>query len=204
VPTTKSKPKGVAEKTAGGIDPALLKAMADPVRCFALTLLNERVASPKEIANELNIEVGAAAYHVKVLRKLDCIELVDTKQRRGATEHYYRATKRAFFNDEEWAAIPLSVRGKIVTDQHLRTNQLLKASVESGTFEERGNRNHSLFELNVDEQGWNDVMAELEAVVGRLVEIQGESAERRIHSDEPSIPTAVSLIGFEKAPAKDS
>jgi predicted transcriptional regulator len=43
------------------------------------------------IAAELGLDLRGVAYHVRVLKKLGCIELVGTQPRRGAVEHVYRA-----------------------------------------------------------------------------------------------------------------
>jgi DNA-binding CsgD family transcriptional regulator len=72
------------------IDQRLAKALSSPLRARALTLIGEGIASPKAIADELGLDVRGVAYHVRVLRKLGCIELAETKQRRGAIEHIYR------------------------------------------------------------------------------------------------------------------
>jgi DNA-binding transcriptional ArsR family regulator len=72
------------------IDQRLAKAMSSPLRARALTLIAEGIASPKAISVELDLDVRGVAYHVRVLRKLGCIELVETQQRRGAIEHIYR------------------------------------------------------------------------------------------------------------------
>lgn len=72
------------------IDQRLAKALSSPLRARALGLIAEGVASPKAIAVELGLDVRGVAYHVRVLRKLGCIELVETQQRRGAIEHIYR------------------------------------------------------------------------------------------------------------------
>ena len=61
------------------------------MRAQALRLFSERDMSPKEIASELDLDVRGVAYHVRVLKKLGCIELVETRPRRGAVEHVYRA-----------------------------------------------------------------------------------------------------------------
>lgn len=72
------------------IDPRLAKALSNSVRARALDLLAKGPKSPKEIAAELGLDVRGLAYHVRVLRKLGCIELVETRPRRGAVEHVYR------------------------------------------------------------------------------------------------------------------
>lgn len=73
------------------LDPRLAKALANEVRARALDLIAEGTKSPKVIADELDLDLRGVAYHVRVLKKLGCIELVETQPRRGAVEHVYRA-----------------------------------------------------------------------------------------------------------------
>jgi len=73
------------------LDPRLAKALSNDVRARALELLAEKEGSPKLIAGELELDLRCVAYHVRVLKKLGCIELVETLPRRGAVEHVYRA-----------------------------------------------------------------------------------------------------------------
>jgi DNA-binding transcriptional ArsR family regulator len=188
-------------KTDTGIDMDIVKALAHPARFHALDILNKRVASPKELAAEVGIEVGLMSYHVKQLRDKGFVELVDTVPRRGAVEHFYRASKRAMFSDAEWPRVPANIRGSIVGEQIERTGALLGAALDSGSFEARPTRHHSLCESLIDEQGWKDSMEALKTALERLIEIEGESAERRLASEEPGIPMAVLLAGFEKADA---
>lgn len=181
------------------INQDILKALAHPSRAHALHILNQRVASPKELAHEVGTSVGKMAYHVRELHKAGYIELVSTAPRRGATEHFYRAIKRAVFSDEEWAQVPEPARAGIVEKQLKATGDLLTAALETGSFERRANRHHSLYEALVDEQGWDESMGVLEEAMKKLDEIQAISAERRLQTDEAGIPMAVSLIGFEVA-----
>ena len=77
------------------IDPRLAKALSIPLRANALALIGEGVNSPKLIAAKLDLDLRTVAYHVRVLRNLGCVELVETHPRRGATEHVYRLTELA-------------------------------------------------------------------------------------------------------------
>jgi len=77
------------------IDQQLAKALSSELRAQALSLISEGIASPKLIAAELDLDLRSVAYHVRVLRRLGCIELVDTEKRRGAVEHIYKVTERA-------------------------------------------------------------------------------------------------------------
>ncbi len=83
----------MAEQRPAAIDQQrLAKAYVHPLRARALSLIAEGVASPKQIAEKLGLDVSKVAYHVRVLRELGCIELAETRQRRGAVEHLYRVT----------------------------------------------------------------------------------------------------------------
>jgi DNA-binding transcriptional ArsR family regulator len=81
------------------IDHRLAKALSNPLRAQALVLISKGVASPKAIADALELDVRTVAYHVRVLRKLGCIELVETPLRRGAVEHVYRVAEWALEKD---------------------------------------------------------------------------------------------------------
>jgi DNA-binding CsgD family transcriptional regulator len=83
------------------IDQRLAKALSSPLRARALALIAEGTASPKAIADELDLDVRGVAYHVRVLRKLGCIELAETHQRRGAIEHIYRVVDRALEKEKD-------------------------------------------------------------------------------------------------------
>ncbi len=74
-------------------DPRLLKALAHPLRARVLPLFTEEAVSPIQVARQLDADVRDIAYHVRVLRRLGYIELVETRRRRGALEHFYRAAE---------------------------------------------------------------------------------------------------------------
>lgn len=186
-----------------GNDQALIKILANPIRVHALHILNQREASPKELADALDFELSGMSYHVKELRKAGYVELVamvNGSGRRGGTEHRYIGIKEARFSDEEWDRVPFQMRGQIVAMELAATGQLIAESMESGNFERRSNRHHSLFESVVDEQGWTDAMATLAEAMHRIKEIEGESAER-LHAagdGADTVPMAVSMLGFER------
>ena len=76
----------MAPKTIEGnlVDHRLIRALGHPIRVRALTILNERVASPNELARQLGAHLGSVSYHVRILLELGAIELVKTEPRRGA------------------------------------------------------------------------------------------------------------------------
>src|SRR5436190_15933750 len=91
-------------------DPRLVKALAHPLRVQILTTLEDRVASPSDLAAELDAPLGNVSYHVRTLADLGLVKLVRRRTRRGAVEHYYEARGRAQVTDRAWAQVPNVVR----------------------------------------------------------------------------------------------
>ena len=146
-------------KKKDGVEQIVAKAFAHPLRVQILIILNERVASPNLLAQELDQSLNLVAYHVRVLEKYDCIELVDTKQRRGATEHFYRATRRQFLSDAEWARMPQSLRPGLSGAMLKSMFDDIEEAVKSGTFDEKEDRHLSRTPMVVDKEGWSQVNA---------------------------------------------
>jgi DNA-binding transcriptional ArsR family regulator len=69
----------------------MVKALTHPMRVQILALLEERTATPAELAVELGAPLGNVSYHVRQLSGLGLIKLVKRTPRRGAVEHHYRA-----------------------------------------------------------------------------------------------------------------
>jgi DNA-binding transcriptional regulator GbsR (MarR family) len=176
----------------------LVQALRHPFRVHALHVLNKQIASAKELSQEVGCDVSLMSYHVRELEKLDFVEIVREEKRRGAVEHFFRGTGRAIFYAEEWVLVPEPIRAAVVGMELRITGKLLSESLSSETFEKRPDRHHSLQQALVDEQGWADAMSALETCMGRIIEVEQESAERRLKTHEKGIPLAVSLIGFER------
>src|SRR3954447_17129680 len=95
------------------VDENLAKALSHPLRPRILQRLDEEaVASPNQLAEALAEPLGNVSYHVRILRELGLVELVRTEPRRGALEHFYRATARPWLDDEQWAALPPGFRAR--------------------------------------------------------------------------------------------
>ena len=186
-------------KKKDGVEQIVAKAFAHPLRVEILIILNERVASPNLLAQELGQSLNLVAYHVRVLEKYDCIELVDTKQRRGATEHFYRATRRQFLTDAEWARMPESLRPGLSGAMLKSVFEDLDEAMKTGTLDEIDDRHLSRTPMVVDQQGWSDVAGLLSDTLERLLEIQAEASERLANSDEVGINSRVHMMHF-KAP----
>jgi DNA-binding transcriptional ArsR family regulator len=119
---SKSKPKSPRRKRSAAkqreaasqeIATTIAKALSHPLRVRLLTVLNDRMASPNELRKELNEGLSQVSYHVKVLKDFKMIDMVKTEPRRGAVEHYYRATTKVYIPSWVAALWPKSVRGSL-------------------------------------------------------------------------------------------
>ena len=201
-PTTEGSPLPKTKKK-DGVEQIVAKAFAHPLRVQILIILNERVASPNLLAQELNQSLNLVAYHVRVLEKYDCIELVDTKQRRGATEHFYRATRRQFLSDSEWARMPESLRPGLSGAMLKSVFDDIEEAMTQGTLDEIEDRHLSRTPMVVDKQGWADISTLLKSTLDRLLEVQTESSERIAAGEGEGILSKVHLLHF-KSPAPDA
>src|SRR5215210_2513885 len=130
----------MARTTLDLVDPRIAKALSHPMRARILAILNERTASPNEISEIIDERLPNVSYHVRALLDLGTIELVDTAQRRGAIEHYYRALVRPFFSDRDWKKLPQSGR-QAVSDVALQMIWAdVSEAIKGGTFEARADR----------------------------------------------------------------
>jgi DNA-binding transcriptional ArsR family regulator len=196
MPKTKKKQEGVEQVVA--------KAFAHPLRVQILIILNEKVASPNMLAQQLDQSLNLVAYHVRVLEKYDCIELVDTKQRRGATEHFYRATRRQLLTDDQWAQMPTSLRPGLAAAVLKTIFQDIEAASKAGTLEEVDDLHISRTPMVLDAKGWSDVTDLLNESLDRLIEIQAESTNRLGEGKEEGTQSRVHLLHFKTPKASGS
>lgn len=197
---SKGKASGRAKGKAnrrGSVDQRLVKALAHELRVEILTILNERIASPNELAKELEEGLSQVSYHVKVLRDYECIELVKTEPRRGAVEHYYRATSRPFVSNRNWQEIPATVRAGLSAElMELIQGDVVRA-LEAGTFEARKDVHLTRTLMLLDERGWRDLMGALSKTLDTVSKIQNESSARLQKAGEEGFSASVSMLGFE-------
>ena len=180
----------------GLIDARLAKALAHPLRVRLLAALDKGVASPNQLAEQVQQPLQNVSYHVRVLLSLGCIELVRTAQRRGAIEHFYRAVARPFFTDADWEQLPTSAR-QTVSDAVL---QLVwgdaARALRTGIFDSRHDRQLMCMPLKLDEAGWEQLGALVAQLGERALDIQAESAERREQGGQERFWTRLVLMNF--------
>lgn len=185
------------KKKETGVDQRLVKALAHPLRVEILTILNERMASPNELSKELEEGLSQVSYHVKVLKDFECIEMVKTEPRRGAVEHYYRATERSFIPDSEWKSLPDSIKPGVTWSAFKMIIEDVVGAIKGGSFNARDDVHMSCTPGVVDEQGWNESVDLVNETLERVMGIHAASAKRLAKSGEEGIPATAVLMNFE-------
>jgi DNA-binding transcriptional ArsR family regulator len=156
----------------------MAKAMAHPLRGKILThLSNHGTASPADLSRVLDEPIGNVSYHVRMLLDLDCVELVDTRQRRGAVEHFYRATRRAILDDAAWAKLPPAARKGFAVQWFREAFADVSTAIDGGRLEGAAEDVQLNFtKLELDEDGWRELHDLLDDVVKRAMDLQARAA----------------------------
>jgi DNA-binding transcriptional ArsR family regulator len=182
-------------------DPRLVKALAHPLRVQILRVLQGRVASPSELAEELDARLGNVSYHMRVLERLEVVELVKTKPRRGAVEHYFRARGTLRITDKAWAQVPKIVKDAMVAATLEQTTRYIHTAASIGGFEDPY-AHLSRHALVLDKQGFTDLAGLMREMIDRAREIEAASTKRATKDDhaQAEINTGLVMMLFEAPP----
>lgn len=181
------------------IDQRLVRALAHPLRVQILEILTERIASPNLLSEELDAGLTHVAYHTRALDKCGCLELVDTAQKRGATEHFYKALPYSFVGNMEWRKVPRTLRSAVTVATLQTFVDKVSAALEAGTMDDRDDTIFTWFPLLLDDQGWDEVNACMKEAINQILRIQARSKRRlsRRGGLKKAISAIVGVAQFE-------
>jgi DNA-binding transcriptional ArsR family regulator len=183
-------------------DPNLAKALSHPLRQRILERLSVGgEASPTQLARLLDARLPNVAYHVRVLLELDCVELVRTRQVRGALEHYYRAIAHPWLDAEQWAQLPASFRRQALARTLREVVFHASDAGVAGGFDHRDAQVRRATAV-LDQQGWQDVAMLLEDMLASVQRIHDDSAVRAAKGEagRPTIEAEIGLLLFRRPP----
>jgi DNA-binding transcriptional ArsR family regulator len=179
-------------------DPRVVKALAHPIRAQILGALEDRVASPNQLAGELGVSLGSVSYHVHRLVDLGFLKLVKRVPRRGAIEHYYTLIMLPRITDAGWGEVPPIVKRAMIGATLEKVTRHVNAAADTGGFDVN-DAHLTRNPVTVDEQGWRTLADELEKLEARIEQIARESVARLDGS--AGVDATVVLMLFESAPA---
>ena len=192
-------------------DPRYVKAMSHPLRVRILAMLDERKASPNQLAGWLGASLGTVAYHVRTLEQLGLIELVDETRVRGAVEHHYRARARPVVSADGWAAAPPIAKQAAVGSTLDVIAEYARQSAASGGFDrEDAQLRRQLIKL--DARGFAALSKAVDKLFEQIGKIEDAAADRIAkdpHADDiveaglgVMLFDAVRLSGAERTDAR--
>jgi DNA-binding transcriptional ArsR family regulator len=189
-------------------DPRLVKALAHPLRVQILAALQDRTASPSDLAEELEAPLGNVSYHVRILAKLDLLKLVRKRQRRGAIEHMYQANSRVRVSDRAWGQVPGIVKEAMVEATLDQVGSYVEQAAAEGGFE-RPEAHMSRQPMRLDAKGWKELSSAIAALLNRANTIEAESQKRlESRNHEGEFEAGLVMMLFEgpgaDAPAADA
>jgi hypothetical protein len=165
-------------------------------------LLNEVVASSKELAAEFGEPLPKVWYHVGVLHEAGMIELVRETPRRGAVERYYRAAVRPVLADADWERLPAGTRRDLSRAVLSEAFDDLRRAVDAGGLDSRPDWHISYTTLDLDEAAWREVGGLLIGVVERALALQAESERRQAGGAE--IAARLTMMLYEARPEPEA
>src|SRR3954452_17762026 len=173
----------------------IAKALAHPFRARILERLGEREASPGELADALGEPLGVVSYHVRMLRDYHCVELVRTVPRRGALQHYYRATARPRLDDAQWRNLPAALRGELADGMIGAIVEDLSRAADAGTLAD-AETVLSRVPLELDARGRQKLNRLLARTLEQVDSIAAESSARAADARNERFATELTLLHF--------
>lgn len=179
------------------------KVLADELCMRIVHEANRRDISATQFHTEIGGDSGAAIRRrFTKLAKASLLVEVDARtggRRRGATEKFYRATGPAILAVRRgpWADVPEAVDGTATWRRFDALSAEIKEAMRRGTFDARDDSCLAWSLLQLDRQGWEAVMEDLEALRRFAKEEEERAAARMAGSGEETVEMILALAAFQ-------
>ena len=189
--TSQSTPPNLGEEE-------ILSALEHPTRVHALMVLNERAASAAEIGREIGQPSDHVAYHLKRLRNLGLIELVQVAEAPGGrtSGKFYRALIRPWFDKETWSMVDPRRQAIITSTMLGLCNADIAEAVRAGTIDDPDSH-ISRTPVIVDCDTFDDLGRLMDQAISEMLRIQRRAAGRFLQQEAGRVLTKVHLLLFE-------
>ena len=143
-------------------DPRYVKAMSHPLRVRILAILQERKASPVELAQVL--EGTSARSPTTCARCTSSGSSTSSSETRvrGAVEHHYKAKARPKVSDEAWEQAPPIAKQAAVGSSLQMIDDYARASAAAGGFD-HGDAALIRLSMKLDAKGWQQLAKAVQA-----------------------------------------
>ena len=134
-----------------------------------------------------------------MLRDYECVELVRTEPRRGALQHFYRATARPTLDENQWRTLPSGLRRELTGETLQELVSDLSQAADAGTLDDP-EVVVTRTPLELDERGLKKLNKLLARTLDQALAIAAESSTRRNNGTSDGVfPTEVGILHFRRA-----
>lgn len=185
------------------VEPRLIRALEHVLRQHILLAAVAGEVSPNGLSKALGEGLSHVSYHVKVLRD-DCdgmIEETRTEPRRGAVEHYYRATVKTLLPAKTWRGLKKGLRAAVGAGQASDLFNDLAGALKAGKLQ--GDHDQIIrIPLALDMEGKRNAKAIAQRATGEVEREQGAASKRMAKAKSDGGEVAgytFALFAFEAA-----
>lgn len=180
-------------------DPRLVKAYSHPTRVQILSILAATEASQRMLATEIDEPPNNVGYHIKVLKRLGCIEVVKTESVRGGRvqEIFYRATRQPLLHLDAWQKLSDPEKHDWVETVLRLATKNIADSMGKGLFLEPDDGHMSRTPLTVDLQAWAEVTGILDRAAEDIFEVHARAADRLAEGASEGFHVKVVILQFQ-------
>jgi hypothetical protein len=205
------KKKAATVSAIGGVlDGVLAKGLAHPMRAEILAYLNtqQKIASPAEMTragvgqarfreDEHKQWLSKMAYHIKILKELGLVTLVDWRPVRGSVEHFYEANTRMMLDLEEWSKLPDKAKVEVSVAAVEETLARAGQALAKGTFDTYDERAVINLALRLDRQAFIELAADMTDWMAHCEQKERDSIERAGGKVSELMHASASLLLYE-------
>ncbi|HST69988.1 MAG TPA: hypothetical protein VLI94_10060 [Solirubrobacterales bacterium] len=196
------------EQSKEGTKSTICSPLAHPLRVRILEVVNEYPISPvgfidagfAPAIDDKQKALSLVSYHFRALEQAGCIEIIATRQVRGATEHIYGGISRVYFSDEEFEKLPRKQRKQLSQTSFQGLVARTDTAIRTGTFDARTDRYLAWRAMEVDQRGWNEIHDRIDQCFKECEQIRKDAEDRLAVSGDEVIPMTAAVLGFESPP----
>ncbi len=175
---SRSNSKKAGEHLSPLVDLRSISSLDHVLRQHIMLAAVQGEVSPSELSVALGEGLSQVSYHVKVLKDDGRIEETRTEPRRGAVEHYYRATEKTLVPAKAWRGLKKGLRAVVAAGQANDLFDDLVGALKAGKLQ--GDQDLiSRTPLVLDEEGKRNVAA-IARKASREVESEQRAAAKRM------------------------
>jgi DNA-binding transcriptional ArsR family regulator len=185
------------------VEPRLIRALEHVLRQHILLAAVAGEVSPNGLSKALDEGLSHVSYHVKVLRD-ECdgmIEETRTEPRRGAVEHYYRASVKTLLPAKTWRGLKKGLRAVVGAGQASDLFNDLANALKAGKLQ--GDYDQIIRSpLALDVEGKRNVRAIAQRATREVEREQGAATKRMAKANGDGgevVGYTFALLAFEAA-----